>query len=100
MNINKIKSYLGFSIKSGKIIFGFENILKSKKIPYIILISSTQNDKVTNKIIAFGKKEDIEVIKLNDQKLEDLVSRENCKVIGVLDFNLANVISDELKMEN
>lgn len=100
MNINKIKSYLGFSIKSGKVVFGFDNLLKSKKLPYIILISSTQNEKVTNKIVNFAKREGIEVIKLNELTLEDLVCRDNCKVIGVLDFNLAKVISDELKMEN
>ena len=29
-----------------------------------------------------------------------VVNRDNCKVIGILDFNLARVISDELKMEN
>lgn len=100
MNINKLRTYLGFSIKSGKVVFGFDNLLKLKKLPFIILISSTQNEKVTNKIFEFGKKEEIVVIKLNELKLEDLVYRDNCKVIGILDFNLAKVISEELKMEN
>lgn len=95
MNINKIKTYLGFAIKSGKILFGYDNITVSKKNQKLILVSSTVNDKVLNKINAFAEKKDIKLINLKDITVEELIGRENSKIISVLDESLANAIINE-----
>ena len=100
MEISKIKTYLSFSIKSGKIVFGVDNLLKSKKTPKLVIICSHQNEKVTNKIIKFCENCNISYIKLKDLVLADLLGRDNCKVIGLFDENLITAISRELKVGN
>lgn len=100
MKVEKIKTYVGFAIRSGEIVFGFDNIMKSKSKIKLILISSTQQEKVANKLIKYGEEKNIKVIKLNDYKVEDFTSRDNCKVIGIINYNLAEVILKELEMEN
>lgn len=98
MDENKIKSYLGFAIRSRKAIFGYDNLFTTKKMPLLTLISSTQGDKMKEKVIAFCLDKKIRCIRL-PFALEDVLGR-NCKVISILDSSLANAIYNELKMEN
>ena len=98
MEINKVKSYLLFSIKSGKIIFGVDKLFVAKKLPHLVLICSTQNEKVTNKIIRFCNENNVKYIKLPDLVLADLIARDNCKVVGLLDYNLSSAIMNEFGM--
>ena len=100
MKIGKVKSYLGFAIRSGKVIFGVDKLFESKKRAQLILICSAQNDKVTNKVVRYAKTENIPCIKLKDLVLGELVSRDNCKVIGILDLNLAQAVKNEFQMES
>ena len=101
MKIDKLKSYLGFAIRSGKVIFGVDKLMESKKFPIVVLICSTQNDKVTNKVIRYCSLNNISYYKLKSGCiLGDIIGRDNCKVIGVNDFNLANAIKNEFQMEN
>lgn len=99
MKIDKVKSYLGFAIRSGKVIFGVDKLFESKKRAQLILICSTQNEKVTNKVVRYAKNNNIPYIKLKDLVLGDIVSRDNCKVIGILDINLAQAVKNEFQME-
>lgn len=96
MNIEKIKAYIGFSIKSGKVIFGSDRLFEGRIKPRLTLISSTQNEKVTRKVIKFCESNDIEVIKL-DIELESLINFRNCKVLSVVDENLSNAIKNEME---
>lgn len=96
MDVKKISSYLMFSIRSGKIIFGVDKLFVSKKMPCLVLICSTQNEKVSNKVLKFCNINKIKVIKLKDLILSELIGRDNCKVVGLLDYNLANAIINEV----
>ena len=51
MNQNKLKSYFGFAIKSGKVIFGYDNLFKSKKAPLLVVISPDLAEKMAKKVI-------------------------------------------------
>ena len=97
MNINKIRTYLGFAIKSKKIIFGYDNIVTYKKNQILILSSSTVNEKVSAKINSFAERNNIKIIKLKDITCEELISRENCKIVSVIDESLANAIIKEME---
>ena len=77
-----------------------DKLLEGSKKPHLILICSTQNEKVTNKVIRYADINNISYIKLDNIVLGDIVSRDNCKVIGVLDLNLAVAIKNEFQMEN
>ena len=101
MKIEKIKSYLGFAIRSGKIIFGIDKLLQSKKKPLLVLICSSQNDKVSGKVKRFCESNQINFYKLpNNILLGDLIGRDNCKILGICDVSLANAITNEFQMEN
>ena len=54
MSENKIKSYLGFAIRSGKVVFGYDNLFVTKKQPLLVLISSSQNEKMTDKVFKYS----------------------------------------------
>lgn len=100
MKENKLKAYLGFAIKSNNIVFGYDKLFENKKNPKFVIICSSLNEKNTNKIIEFCDKFKIRYTKLCDLVLGDLISRDNCKVIGVCDDGLADVICKELDMLN
>jgi len=99
LNINKISTYLGFAIKSGKILFGYDNLLTNKKFPTLVLTCSTLNDKMNTKVNDFCNKNNIQIISLIDIELSSLIKRDNCKVVGILDENLSKAILNEFKME-
>ena len=94
---NNLKAYIGFAIKGGKVIFGYDNLIISKKKLELVLISSEQNEKVSSKVMKFSESKGTQCIKL-DFALSDIITR-NCKVLGVTDVNLSQAILKELKME-
>ena len=100
MRVDKVKTYLGFAVKSGKIIFGVDKLLESSKRPHLIIICSTQNEKVSNKVIRYGDSNNVTCIKLDNLVLGDIIGRDNCKVVGILDLNLAIAIKNEFQMES
>lgn len=97
MNINKIKTYLGFAIKSKKILFGYDNITTYKKNQTLILVSSSVNNKISLKINDFAMKKNIKIINLVNLTTEELIGRDNCKLLSVLDENLAQAIIKEIE---
>lgn len=116
---NKVKSYLGFAIKSGKILFGYDNLftyckrhknivpfrdsladslrVSYSKKPNLVLISSTLIGKIRDKVIDFCRMEDVEYVDL-DIELEKIIDKP-CKVVSILDRNLSDAILKELKMD-
>ncbi len=98
LNENKIKTYLGFAIRSGKVVFGYDNLMVTRKNPLLVLISQSQGDKVADKVMKYCMEGKIRCIRL-PFNLEDLLDR-NCKVIAVLDKSLSDAIYNELKVEN
>lgn len=100
MNENKLISYIGFAIKSGKIIFGYDNLFQSKKLPQIIIFCKTLSEKMKNKLELFAKSKKIKLLTLENFILSDIIKRDNCKVIGICDENLSHVICGEIEKLN
>lgn len=95
---NKVKTYLGFSMKSNKIVFGYDNIKTSKKKMYCILICDTMSKKNTEKLIGFGKKLQVPVVVLEqDYMLDDLLNKVNVRAIALIDENLSKQVITELQ---
>lgn len=86
---NKIKSYIGFSIKSGQIIFGSDNLLTTQKHIKLIVLCSTLAKASEEKVVEFAAKKEIPILKLDNLILEDIVYKKNCKVVGLTNKNLA-----------
>lgn len=86
--INKLKSYMGFCIKSNSILFGSDNIIKTKKKLDIVLFCSTASEKHIYPI----KNKGVKCVKLKNVLLSELVGRENVKVVGIKNFGLSKAI--------
>ena len=98
MRIEKVKSYLGFAIRSGNVIFGSDKLFEVKKLPKVVIICSTQNEKVAGKVLRFCESNNIYAIRLEELVLSNLIARDNCKVLSILDTSLAEVIKKEFEM--
>lgn len=86
--INKLKSYMGFCIKSNSILFGSDNIIKTKKKLDMVLFCSTASEKHIYPI----KNKGVKCVKLKNVLLSELVGRENVKVVGIKNFGLSKAI--------
>ncbi|MBR6788787.1 MAG: ribosomal L7Ae/L30e/S12e/Gadd45 family protein [Clostridia bacterium] len=89
--MNKLKSYLGFAVKSNKLIYGIDNIELSKRKKYVILISVDASENLHKKAKSYAEKYSIPFIKLNET-LEELIYKNNCKIIALLDKNMADAV--------
>lgn len=87
-----IESYLGFAIKSGKIIYGIDSILASKKKKYALILSKTATENLRKKAVLHSERFNIPLVEVDS--LEELIYKQNCKLVAVLDPNLAKAILD------
>ncbi|MFA6866698.1 MAG: hypothetical protein WCR54_04190 [Clostridia bacterium] len=94
MNNTKIKSYVGFAIKSGKILYGVDMIILSRKKPYIVLIDDNISENSLSKLQNKLSQYKIEVENVN---MEEIFPNKNCKALGIMDRNLAKAIINEVK---
>ena len=88
MSNSKLKTYLGFSIKSGEIVFGFDNLLETRKKVKCVVYCNTVNPKIENKLFDLCKYKKWALVKIENDTLADLIDRENCKVVGLINKNL------------
>ncbi len=97
MNANKVFTYVGFSIKAKKIIFGVDNIVTSKKIAKVVLYSDSLSENSLKKLLEYAKLKNIDAYRLD---LSAVLPNKNCKALGLTDSNLAEAVKSELKEEN
>lgn len=91
---SKAETYIGFSIKSGKIVWGVDNVIGCRVAPKLIIISNTLGENSENKLLSYARTKGIKVLKLINGRLEDVVRKRNCKVIGLTDVHLAQAVID------
>ena len=89
---NKIATYLGFAIKSNKIIYGYDSLKEYNKKLYLVIVCNTANEKY----IEFAKQKQTQtqcdIYKVAKGTLDDLLHRANCKMIGIKSKDLAVAI--------
>ena len=93
MQKSKIETFIGFSIKSGKIIFGLDSIEKYRKKIHLIVLSNSISDNSKAKVLNIAQDRNIDVLELEDS-LENITKRKNCKVLAITSFELANAIKN------
>lgn len=87
-SINKLKTYLGFSIKSNSIVFGYDNITKSKKNFDVVIFCSSASEKHIYPILNMGHK----CVKLKQLVLGEIIGRDNVKVVAIKNYNLVKAV--------
>ena len=91
---SKAETFIGFSIKSRKIVWGLDNVLKSRPTPKLIIACKTLTENSEKKLTTYATQKGVKVLKLIDKTLNMVVGRENCKVIALTDTNLAKAVID------
>lgn len=91
---SKAETYIGFSIKSGKIVWGLDNVLTCRIKPKLVLACNSLGENSEKKLLTYASIKGVKVLKLIDRRLEDIVNKSNCKVIGLTDAHLAQAVID------
>ena len=95
INLSKIKTYIGFAIKSRKIKFGVDDILKLKNAS-LIIVSDSLAESGMKKLEGFAERKSIELIKFNESDFLELIQNISIKATAILDENLAEAIKKNL----
>lgn len=94
-NLSKIKTYIGFAIKSGKIRYGVDDILKLKNAE-LILVSESLADSGMKKLEGLAERKEIKLIKFSEEEFLELIQNISIKASAILDKNLAEAIKKNL----
>lgn len=97
MNVTKIKSYIGFAIKSGGAVFGADNLDKAKL--YAVLVDKTVSANTLKKVNLYCERRSVKSV-TPDVSLAELVMRDNVKVMGISNESLARAIIAEAEVSN
>ena len=95
INTSKIKTYVGFAVKSRKIRYGVDDILKLKNAD-LIIVSDSLAESGMKKIEAFADRKSVSLIKLSEEEFFEVVQNISIKALAVLDENLADAIKKNL----
>ena len=95
INTSKIKTYVGFAVKSRKIKFGVDDILKLKNTN-LIMVSDSLAESGMKKLEAFADRKSVSLIKLSEEDFFEVVQNISIKALAVLDVNLADAIKKNL----
>ncbi len=83
---SKIKAYIGFAKKSGKIVFGTDDILSLCRKCKLALVSKAISQNALKKLEnCLGKK----IYLLDEKSCCEIFDSENIKAVAILDENLA-----------
>ena len=93
MEKSKLNTFIGFSIKARKAKLGV-NAVKTLKRAEILILCSSASENTYKEAISLSKKLNAKLYVLNEIKLEDIVFKENCKLMAVVDKNLSKAITE------
>lgn len=90
----RLFTFVGFAIKSHKIIYGVDNIVVSRHKPYLVIYSENLGDSSRKKLEEYLNKKEIERCVFD---IEELFPDRNCKAFGITDKHLAEAVKSEIK---
>jgi len=94
MQGNKLFTYVGFAVKSGKIRYGVDEITACKRPPAAVLVSETLSE---NSLAKLDRYLAAHASARYTVDLGTLLPEKNCKAIGITDPHLAEAVKSELK---
>jgi len=95
MSLNaKVAAYIGFSIKAGKLLYGYESVIATQKAR-LILCDRGLSDHSMKKVRKYAETTGVPIIVLED--LAEYFGGKQVKCIGLVEENLASATEKELK---
>lgn len=92
MQTNKIDSYIGFAVKSRKVIFGLEMLLRARKPPFVILFDESLGANSLKNMKYYCDENKVLALKIAQNHLNEVLQRQNVKIVSILDSSLARAI--------
>ena len=89
MDKNKLQGYLNIAKKAGYVIIGGEKLYNYNKKLYLVIYDNT-SEKNTLKVVEKIKQRNIPIFSIDN--LQDIVSIKNCKIIGIKNKNLSDIM--------
>ena len=90
--LNKIDSYIGFSLRNGTAVLGLDKIEVCRKKIYLIVYSQDLKDNSLKKLTKYATLRDCPMITYDLSFLN-----RGCKAIGLCDANLAKAVLNVYK---
>ena len=86
---------MGFSIKSGKVVFGLDKLQEYFKPVKLVIVCSTVAENTYKKLKTLCEYNKWKMVQLNDGIiLGSVIGRDNCKVLAMTDKNLSKAVLD------
>ena len=92
MQNDKISTYLGFCIRSGKIVFGVDRAEALKKGVHLLIADSTLSENSMKVLVKLKEKFSCPLLVMEGVSLSELLHRPAVKAAAVKDKNLASAI--------
>lgn len=93
---DKVKTLLGFALRSGKVIFGVDNIISLNKKKHIVITSSDLSE---NSFRRLKENISIPILICKYATLQEISYRDNCKVIAITDKQMAEAIKNNFNSD-
>ena len=90
----KIAAYLGFSVKSGKIVYGYERVILGKKKVYLILCDVNLSGNSLKKVEEYAESSGVKCLSV--EGLSDYFGEKRIKCVGLAEEHLASATEKEL----
>ena len=86
---------MGFSIKSGKVVFGLDKLQEYFKPVKLVIVCSTVAENTYKKLKTLCEYNKWKMVQLNEGIiLGSVIGRDNCKVLAMTDKNLSKAVLD------
>ena len=96
--MKKIRSLVGFAIKSRSILLGQSKIKYYRNDIFLIMLSNDASKNLEILAENVAERKGCRIIKL-DTDLDDITNMDNIKILAITDSNLANGIINEYESE-
>ncbi len=96
---NKIETYLGFCIRSRKILFGIDNVDKQRKGVYLLLCDEELGKSSLKTLVQAQEKFGCSMLMAEKGVLGEYLHRPAVKAVAILDNNLAKAILSVVESE-
>lgn len=96
MEKSKPLSYIGFALRARKVRSGVNAISTLKGNVYVLIICKSASENTFDDAIKLSKKFNAPLVISNTYKVQDLVNKENCKLLAIQDESLGNAVLQNL----
>lgn len=90
--MDKISTFIGFAIKSNKIVKGLDDLEKTKKRVQLVLYTTDLNENSKQKLDKLTSIKKLQTKEIDPKLLTD-INIIGVKVLGITDVNLASAIN-------